>query len=97
MIINGLQCKFEEWYSTWFINCILVIILIFSISAGLNNDFFLPQRGDIGGVLPFEKLDVEVEPLWEDDKLSKLLELSRVNDLGASCVSERKGKIVVQI
>jgi len=38
------------------------LILIFSISAGLNSDFFLPL-GDIGGVLPLEKLLVEVEPL----------------------------------
>lgn len=41
----------------------------------------------MGGVLPLEKLEVDVEPLCDEDKLSKLLELSMVNDLGASCVS----------
>jgi hypothetical protein len=41
----------------------LFIILIFSISAGLNRDFFLLERGDIGGVLPLEKFDVDVDPL----------------------------------
>jgi hypothetical protein len=39
------------------------MILIFSISAGLKRDFFLLLRGDKGGVLPLEKLEVEVEPL----------------------------------
>ena len=41
----------------------LFLILIFSISAGLNSDLFL-LRGDRGGVLPLEKLDVDVDPLW---------------------------------
>jgi len=37
-------------------------IRIFSISAGLNRDFFFP-RGDMGGVEPLENVDVDVEPL----------------------------------
>lgn len=43
--------------------------------------------GDIGGVLPLEKFDVEVEPLCDDDRLSRLLELSRFREHGASWVS----------
>jgi hypothetical protein len=55
----------------------------------LKSDFFLP-RGDIGGVLPLEKFEVDVDPLWDEDKLSKLLELSRLSEHGASWVSKNK-------
>lgn len=65
-------------------SCILLDILIFSISAGLKSDFFLAALGDRGGVLPLEKLLVDVEPLWEEERLSRLLELSMDRDLGAS-------------
>lgn len=41
-------------------------------------------------MLPLEKLEVEVEPLWEDDRLSRLLELSTDRDFGASWVSRKK-------
>ena len=34
-----------------------------------------------------EKLDVDVEPLCDDDRLSRLLELSKVRDRGVSWVS----------
>lgn len=40
-------------------------------------------------MLPLEKLEVEVEPLWEDDRLSRLLELSTDRDFGASWVSRK--------
>lgn len=63
------------------------MILIFSISAGLKSDFLRDPRGERGGVLPLEKLEVEVDPLWLDDRLSRLLELSMDSDLGASWVS----------
>lgn len=44
-------------------------------------------------MLPLEKLEVEVEPLWEDDRLSRLLELSTDRDFGASWVSRKNTKI----
>ena len=63
---------------------------IFSISAGLKRDFFLVPRGDRGGVLPLEKLLVDVEPLWDEDRDSRLDELSTDRHLGASWVSTAK-------
>ena len=59
----------------------------FPTSAGLKYDR-LRAIGEVGGVLPLEKLDVDVaEPL--DARLSMLLELSSSRVLGASWVSAR--------
>lgn len=91
---NYLRKTVQPILLTWYINCIL-FILIFSISAGLKRDFFLLPLGERGGVLPLEKLEVEVEPLWEDDRLSRLLELSTDRDLGASWVSRKTPKSTV--
>jgi len=53
-----------------------------STSDGLKKDFLL-WSGDVGGVLPLEKLEVEVAELLEH-RDSILLELSNNNVLGAS-------------
>lgn len=90
-VIKRSRCIYslKRFLPTWLILFILLVILIFSISAGSKKDFFL-FLGDMGGVLPFEKLEVDVDPLWEEDKLSRLLELSKTRDLGASWVSVKK-------
>lgn len=80
-------------FFTCCIRCCRLRFLIFSISAGLNKDFFL-ARGDNGGV-PAKLDNVEADvvvvlELWEEDKLSKELELSKARLLGASCVSVKR-------
>ena len=62
----------------------------FSTSAGLKIDLRLPL-GEASGLLPLEKLDVEVaDPL--DVRLSILLELSSSSVRGASWVSAEEPK-----
>jgi len=57
-----------------------------STSAGLKNDRRLAVDGEVTGLLPLEKLDVDVLELL-DTRLSMLLALSSWSDRGACCVS----------
>ena len=75
-------------YST----CLTLVLPVdetgFSTVAGLKNDFRLRPGGEVGGVLPLEKLEVDV-PLPFDTKLSVEEAESRRSVRGASCASEK--------
>ena len=76
----------DTWSLTSCTLCTLVADGNWSTSAGLKNDRRLAADGEVIGLLPLEKLDVDVLELL-DTRLSMLLALSSWSDRGACCVS----------